>query len=329
MKSSKNGVLSIATACVLVVLLAGCPPPANVKDSAYTDEIKEIETRDPDPAGRPKTLFSDAGQVTSFAVTVEAVYFTTARAVSRYDKKDGKITVLVEDEHSPMCLDTDESTLFWCEYAAGTIKKLDLGEQGTVEVLAKSIQRPRGLVVDGDMVYVAENIDEGTIVGLPLRGGDRVTLATGQKLPVVGATDRDRVYWTNQVRGKSAIMAVAKFGGAPVVLAKDQQIPTAMAVDGDNAYWTSPESILSVPLAGGKVAPLAEGQASPAGLVATLDGLFWTNGDDGSVWRLKKGADMPEAISRVEGLPALIKAHGDSLYWTDESPPGLRSIKVP
>lgn len=329
MKSLHQGIVLLAVASLLASLLAACPPPPKAVAPAYVDELDELEAAG-GPTVKPTTLIDDGTKITSFTLTGQAVFFTTPNSVARYDRKDGTITVVADGEHSPRCLTTDESSLYWCEHAAGAIKRLPLGEEGAaVATVAEGLQRPSGLVLDGDMIYVAESVDEGTIVAIPAQGGERTVLASGQKLPVVTASDRHRVYWVSRVRGRSTIMAIAKTGGEAVTLAKDQQIPHAMAIDDDKAYWTSTESILSVPLAGGKVTTLAEGQANPQGLVANIDGLAWTNGDDGSVWSLKKGAKEPEVVSPFEGLPALLKAYGDSLYWTDESPPRLRAIKYP
>lgn len=63
-----------------------------------------------------------------------------------------------------------------------------------------------GIAVDDASVYWSNKTD-GTIVKVPIEGGNIVTLASGQISPQGVAVDASSVYWSN---GSGEIMKVAK-----------------------------------------------------------------------------------------------------------------------
>jgi hypothetical protein len=82
---------------------------------------------------------------------------------------------------------------------------------GTPRTLASN-QGPVGIAVDATSVYWTDWTDsgEGTVMKVPIGGGDPTTLASGQSSPSCLAVDETSVYWTAGTGDDGTVMKAAK-----------------------------------------------------------------------------------------------------------------------
>ena len=79
---------------------------------------------------------------------------------------------------------------------------------------------------------------DGTVMKMPLAGGEAVALASNQPGPFNLVVDATNVYWTNYDNGgpNGALMIVPIAGGTPTPLAAAHSY--GIAVDATTIYWT-------------------------------------------------------------------------------------------
>jgi hypothetical protein len=154
---------------------------------------------------------------------------------------------------------------------------------------------PQGIAVDGTHAYwtvpgscTGQNSCTGTILRVPLVGGEVETIASVQAYPEFIAVDSTRVYWSNYEI--ATLMSAPKDGGTPVTLASGAGNPESevIAVDATSLYWTTAEggTVMKVPLGGGAATTLASGQMNPAGIAVDDTSVYWTNFTGGTVMKL-------------------------------------------
>jgi hypothetical protein len=191
---------------------------------------------------------------------------------------------------------------------------------------------PTSIAVDATSVYwtTGSTVAGGTVMKVPLAGGNPTTLASRQDDPPYGiAVDVTSVYWTNTTAG--SVMSVALAGGKPTTLASGQSAPRDIAVDATSVYWTnstSPGSVMSVPLAGGKPTTLASGQVIPYGIAVDATSVYWTTHGllavgDGTVMKVPLAGGALTTLASGQLGPYGIVVDATSVYWTNNSNPGM------
>ena len=118
---------------------------------------------------------------------------------------------------------------------------------GNVETL---ITLPNAALTDilvyKGILYVANAAlaPNGSILTIPIAGGNTTTLVSGQDVPTRLAHDATNLYWTNDdVAG--AVLSVPLAGGTPTVLASNLDHPRAIVAD-DALYVTTADSVLRI-----------------------------------------------------------------------------------
>jgi hypothetical protein len=264
--------------------------------------------------------------------------------------------VLASNQDSPGSIAVDATSLYWTNLGAiaggktstrlpGSVAKMPIGG-GTPITLASGQLLPFGIVVDATSAYWADQGDSsdlapgaapgGSLLKVPLAGGDVVTLAAGQR-PGGLTIDATNIYWTNQgsVAGASdaagpdgTVMMMPLTGGNPVPLATGQNAPRGIAVDGTRVYWTNQGStgtdgaVLSVPIGGGDVTVLASNRVAPFAVVAQGDSLYWMDGGDsrlglmGVLLEIPKTGGASVVLASVMA-PVTIAAGPAAVYWAD------------
>ncbi len=155
-------------------------------------------------------------------------------------------------------VNTVDGRVYWTEFS-GRIRRMNLDGTG-LDTLVPDIGSPYGIVVAGDKVYWAEEVDErhGKIQWANFNGTNIETLATVQGLPTGISVDTaaGKVYWTNSLLGEiqrtdingGEVEDVALGITAPgdfVLVPDPQQMPPTTAATTDATVSISPASVAS------------------------------------------------------------------------------------
>ncbi len=112
------------------------------------------------------------------------------------------------------------TTVYWTDAGAcstdaglscsGAVRSA-LKNGGSPKSLAAGLVNPAGIALDSTSVYWVNagvcNVDggiscqDGTVMKMPLGGGEPTTIASGQGKPVGIVVDSTSVYWTNEASG--------------------------------------------------------------------------------------------------------------------------------
>ena len=222
-----------------------------------------------------------------------------------------------------IALNPVDGRLYWTEFS-GRIRRVNLDSTG-LDTLISDIGSPYGIVVAGDKVYWAEEIDEysGKIQRANLNGTNLETLATVQGLPTGISVDTTagKVYWANSLGGiqrtdlndgevENVVLGITAPGDFVLVPGAQPVTPTAAATDA--TVSVSPASV-APPAVGDQLAVSLNitGGETVAGYQATLQfddtALRYVSGANGDF--LPAGAFFVDP--KVEGN--LIKLNAASL----------------
>lgn len=152
-------------------------------------------------------LPSGVGGATGLWVDEQRAYFTL-------QSSDGAILVANLDGtpaaplvprglKSPFGVTVNKTDVFFTEFGAGSVKKVAKDGKSDPVLLAVGLSGPRGIVVDGEYVYVVEWNLAGQVLriaanppaGMPLEAP--VAMATGQSKPSDITQDTEFLYWAN------------------------------------------------------------------------------------------------------------------------------------
>jgi hypothetical protein len=196
---------------------------------------------------------------------------------------------------------------------------------GPLVTLASARNYARGIAVDQNNVYWAEELTNGLILQVPVGGGSVTTLASGQSMPSQIALDPTDVYWTTWDAANSigTVSRVAIGGNTVQTLATTILNCSDLTVDGSNVYLVSPGTlglsngtVASVPLTGGAVTTLASNRAFPRSIAVDSTNVYWTSLSDNSVWAMPKTGGTPVLLASGPA-PGAIVVDGSNLYWAN------------
>lgn len=132
----------------------------------------------------------------------------------------GEVEVLVSDLATPDGVAVEGNAIFFSTNADGTIWRLE--RPAAPEPFVTGEPAPFALATDGVYLYATNRVVDdaqdclpsGSLVAIPLGGGERVELANGLLCPSTIVVDADGIYWVNNgnqtpVSGGS-VMKVAK-----------------------------------------------------------------------------------------------------------------------
>ncbi len=152
-----------------------------------------------------------------------------------------------------------------------------------------------GLAVDQDYVYFSTFQASGSVMRVPIAGGDAQPFVSGETYPHDIALDDKRVFWCLGATAPGYLAGELKAGGTRVALATGIANGLGRVTsDGAFAYYvTAYNSLYRVAVDGGNPAVVASGPYnSNINDVAFYQGeLFWTN--DG-LWNTTYTAKLPE-----------------------------------
>jgi hypothetical protein len=183
---------------------------------------------------------------------------------------------------------------------------------------------PFGIAVGATLVYWTDYA-AGTVMGVPIVGGDVVTFASGQGNPSGVAVDATNVYWVSSPsNGEAAIVKEPVAGGIITTLASDQSEASFIAVDATSVYWATSDSessiVMKVALDGGTPVTLASGQDWPGGIAVDSESIYWTSqfGDDVVKAPLDPiDGGTPVTLASGQNWPAAIAVNASGVYWDD------------
>jgi sugar lactone lactonase YvrE len=196
---------------------------------------------------------------------------------------------------------------------------------GPVTLAADQLS-PASVTADATYVYwtnTGTHGDDGTLMRVPIEGGELTLLATGQAGPAGIAVDATYVYWTNSFSG--TVMKMPLRGpGAPITLATGQSRPSAIVVDEKHIYWTNcgtcrdDGEVMKASLDGSSLTALATGQSEPTGIAVDATSVYWTNyATEGTVTRVPIEGGEKQILARGQGTPLGIAVDATSVYWAN------------
>jgi hypothetical protein len=205
-------------------------------------------------------------------------------------------------------LAVDATSIYWTHQEGVT--SMPIGG-GTPRPIAAA-DRASGIALDATNVYWT-SLGEGSVMKVPIGGGDATVLASGQSEPAAIAVDAANVYWRNS--GDGTIKKVPIGGGDETLLASGLALSSGMAVAGGHLYWTNYDdgTVMTVPTSGGTPTTLASGQPGP-GAIAT-DGTNVYFSAEGGVRRVPVGGGAPITIECEHEGARMMAIDATHLYW--------------
>jgi hypothetical protein len=167
-------------------------------------------------------------------------------------------TPIYTQQNFPEALATDGTNIYWASWGTydaqgnsnndGTIQMGSVNG-GTPTTLAKNLSAPACMVVDANNVYWTNlgkmggnnlpALNTGAVMQVPIGGGQVVTLASQESVPVGIALRGNDVYWTEYGLGSLGLVLTApKGGGAVVPLVANLRNPYSLVLQGDTMYWS-------------------------------------------------------------------------------------------
>ncbi|WP_437730587.1 hypothetical protein [Sorangium sp. So ce1335] len=190
----------------------------------------------PRGAAAEQVLYEGSERLNGLVVHRETLYFVDAsgRVASMY-AGGGRITTYASDRTNPRGVAADDNHVYWTSYYGDDagVRKHDFATR-TTTVLASGQAFPFAIEVGARQVYWS-NLDNGTLMTVPIEGGTPTPVAIGQGRITDIALDESGIYWVDSMNG--TVMALPRGSSTPVTLATGQKSPFCIAVDATSVYW--------------------------------------------------------------------------------------------
>jgi hypothetical protein len=226
----------------------------------------------------------------------------------------------------PWDIAVDGTHVYWTDQKAWALRKVPKAG-GEVTTLATAQEGIFRLAVDSNFVYWINSVTIGSVMKVPIGGGDPIPIASA-RWPRGIAVDATNVYWTSAETdggGRGAVMKASHATGEVVTLAENQSSASAIAVDATNVYWTNADTVgngqgavMTVPITGGMPVKLFQSQPADAGtyaqLIPTVLAVDGTN-----VYWIHATQPLPGAPSVDNALQAMPRARGPVTTLSQET----------
>jgi hypothetical protein len=239
----------------------------------------------------------------------------------------GCIETLAEAEGSPSGLVADHDRVYWTARDGGALEirtSQVVGGATTVAEVVAGDGLPATLALDKGTLFMSTGSADGggSVVSIPLDGGEPLVIAEALDEPARMAIDGPTVYWTEFAAG--VVRAAA--GGAVHTVISGRNHPGEISADAGVVYWREelPDGgagIFGVATDGGDAVYLSEG-SNPSGPYVSAGGLEWVDVATASHFE-RSWRDFAH-VSRFVGYGAPLHVSSSAadryygiVFWTD------------
>ena len=258
----------------------------------------------PKAGGTPESLVP-AGSSRALALANDTLFFDNidAQAIQTVPTAGGDVSVLTSESPATEIAVSGSTLVFANTVVNGTstVGVVDTSV-GEVTSLLETDERPSDVAIDGDTVYIAllgpgnSTASEGSIVSVPVTGGEPTPVASFLAGPRALLLHGDTLYATTQGEGPSSgeLIAVDLSSGSTTRLIAHLAKPWGIAADDTNVYWLNrgrgegDGTVMYLPHEGGSYSTLANKQGEPRQIVVDDTHIYWTNYRSGQVMRVEK-----------------------------------------
>jgi hypothetical protein len=328
--------------------------------------------------GGVSSVIRTGAEIRSLAVDANYIYWTSDHDVRALPLAGGPSIILASATNSwPHALAVDGAFLYWLNRSGQVMRLAKPGGSGGPPATSACAGNPGhafpvpisneggfgGIVSDGSFVYWSDGqgSGQGSIYKMPISGGTRTTLASGQDQPFTLRLFDGRLYWPNFYQG---IMSMPASGASPAarlwswgtledlavdssgvwwVSARTQQLlhnglvvstytndpPTAMALDTNDVYMQRFATAISrQPKSGGPSVQVMTDNAGASSLVISGGFLYWIAADV-AIKRMPLSGGPVETLVMGQTRARSLVVDGGDLYWlTDGTFPNYGTGRV-
>jgi hypothetical protein len=197
--------------------------------------------------------------------------------------------------------------------------------------MATSLKDPGGVAVDASYIYFAEQgtsgapnfRHDGLISRVPVGGGAKAALATGEYHPFGVTIDATNIYWTSKDDNAGSVGSIRSMplgGGAVTTLSASftsEDNPHFVAVDASNVYWTTATTVKKVPIGGGAATTLASGVNNAYGIALDATTVYFTEYAGNLVSSVPKAGGAKTVIASGLNGPYGVAVSGTTIFWAE------------
>ena len=247
----------------------------------------------------PRTSLQD--QPVSLAIDTTYVYWTDSghQDVRKVPIAGGAVEVLATRQEEPHGIAVNATHIYWAATTSGRVLRQPLAG-GEVQTVASGLIAPTDLALDAQNVYVATwgpasedaavQRTQGSIVKVPLEGGEAMALTAGLPSPSCLELRANFIYWVNVGDSfkNGSLMRVPIGGGRADTLVSNITNGGCIAVDEASVYWAVSDdapgglgtkgAVFKVPIAGGPTSLVVTGLSDVLGVSVDATNVYWAEG---------------------------------------------------